>query len=408
LKILFLVPSFPSASETFIVNQIADLIDKGHDVTIFSASKSNAIIHPKVRQYQLIEKTIFQYVSGNPFKRVFMFIKLFFKAPKKVKYKYLTTLNFLRYGLSAISLSEFNKISWIPHKENEYEVLHAHFGFMGDYVVKAKAYGFFLNSKFVLTFHGYDLNPIDKFLNQKRYSEILRHKPSITVNTPYLKSVFEETFDGIHDIHVLPVGLDTDYFKPKSINKTDGIFRIGFCGRIVKFKGVLDLPELALILMDLGVNDFVIEVVGDGNPIVYHDFLQKIKNNKLTKYFKLYGNQTQDELLNLMCNWDVFISLSKFDKGRTETQGLVIQEAQSMKIPVVAFDVGGVRYGIINNNSGFLISVDDFIDFSNKILLLYNDSNLRDKMGETGRNYIAENFDIRKLGKKLLLIYKPR
>ncbi len=36
MKIAFIVGGFPSISETFILNQITGLIDRGHDVEIFA------------------------------------------------------------------------------------------------------------------------------------------------------------------------------------------------------------------------------------------------------------------------------------------------------------------------------------------------------------------------------------
>ena len=42
MKIAIVVSSFPSISETFIVNQICDLIDKGQEVSIFSFDKNES------------------------------------------------------------------------------------------------------------------------------------------------------------------------------------------------------------------------------------------------------------------------------------------------------------------------------------------------------------------------------
>jgi len=46
MKIAFIVNEFPSLSQTFALNQIAGLIDRGHDVDIFAEEeKSDIKIH---------------------------------------------------------------------------------------------------------------------------------------------------------------------------------------------------------------------------------------------------------------------------------------------------------------------------------------------------------------------------
>jgi len=54
MKIAILVTEFPKLSETFILNQITDLLEKGHEVTIFAlcASHENKI-HSDVKKYNL-------------------------------------------------------------------------------------------------------------------------------------------------------------------------------------------------------------------------------------------------------------------------------------------------------------------------------------------------------------------
>ena len=39
-KIAFVVKHFPSVSETFIMNQITDLIERGQEIKIYSVTKS--------------------------------------------------------------------------------------------------------------------------------------------------------------------------------------------------------------------------------------------------------------------------------------------------------------------------------------------------------------------------------
>ena len=60
MKVLFYLNSFPLPSETFIIDQISGLIERGADVTILSLVKGKIDIdNEKVKKYKLIERTVF-------------------------------------------------------------------------------------------------------------------------------------------------------------------------------------------------------------------------------------------------------------------------------------------------------------------------------------------------------------
>lgn len=42
MRIAFVVSHFPSLSETFILNQIAGLLDRGHEVDVYSEFRGDA------------------------------------------------------------------------------------------------------------------------------------------------------------------------------------------------------------------------------------------------------------------------------------------------------------------------------------------------------------------------------
>src|SRR5690606_33078330 len=59
MKVLFWLSSFPTVSETFIRNQIVDLIDSGIDVQIFCNNKNENVQGLEgFEKYNLLSKTI--------------------------------------------------------------------------------------------------------------------------------------------------------------------------------------------------------------------------------------------------------------------------------------------------------------------------------------------------------------
>ena len=61
MKIAFIVNTFPSLSETFILNQIVGLIEEGHDVEIYAEeSEESDKVHPDIKKYNLLSKTYYK------------------------------------------------------------------------------------------------------------------------------------------------------------------------------------------------------------------------------------------------------------------------------------------------------------------------------------------------------------
>ena len=60
LRIIYILTRFPSVSETFIVNQIVEMISRGHEVMIYAFAQGNSdVLHDKIRRYELLNKTLF-------------------------------------------------------------------------------------------------------------------------------------------------------------------------------------------------------------------------------------------------------------------------------------------------------------------------------------------------------------
>ena len=102
----------------------------------------------------------------------------------------------------------------------------------------------------------------------------------------------------------------------------------------------------------------------------------------------------------------LFPGIHEKGTGRAETQGLVIQEAQAMELPVVVSDAGGMKYGLLDGVSGFVVQEGDIEGFAEKIELLINNGQLRVTMAKAGRNFVVQTFDTRILGDKLMQIYE--
>ena len=67
-------------------------------------------------------------------------------------------------------------------------------------------------------------------------------------------------------------------------------------------------------------------------------------------------------------------------------------EALAHGIPVVAFDVGGVREWLADSVSGFIVPEKDTAAMAEKLDLLYLDKTLAEKLGQAGRESVRSRF----------------
>jgi len=127
-------------------------------------------------------------------------------------------------------------------------------------------------------------------------------------------------------------------------------------------------------------------IVGDGpsrERLEKHAIKLKLDNSVIFTGFQT----SPDEYLALM---DVFL-LSSFTEGTS----ISLLEAMSLGKPSVLTDVGGNSEVIDNGTHGFLTQSNDVLQFSDKILTLLMDNNLRAKLGDNSKVRFLNTFGIK-------------
>ena len=117
--------------------------------------------------------------------------------------------------------------------------------------------------------------------------------------------------------------------------------------------------------------DWCLDIYGDGEYESEVTIMASSTRN-------VFINKPTSRIFNLYSNSSILISTSLF-----EPFGLVIAEAMSCGLPVVAFDCPYGPATIINEGvNGFLISFDNMQCFAEKLSLLIEDTSLRKQMGQ--------------------------
>jgi colanic acid/amylovoran biosynthesis glycosyltransferase len=406
LRIAISCVGFPIQSETFILNQIVDLIDKGHHVDIFPYVKCESDNpHAKYVEYGLSDKT---FPSGpTPFSfltRIKIYILFAIHNPSKI-INLIKLLNFLKFGKSALNLTLF--MSAKPYLERApYDIYHGHFGESGVALVKLKKAGV-IKGKIITTFHGYDAHFTPQDIEQKRifYSELFREGNWFTTNSEYTSKKIIELGCSRDYIVKIPVGLNIHQFHTfSSVKFLTDTLKILSVGRLIPFKGQQYGIEAIIHLLTLGYYNIEYMIVGTGE--LENELQSMIEKNNLQNLVFLLGNKSQEEIIRLMNESHVLLHPSITSKdGRQENQGLVIQEAQAMEMAVIATRTGGIADGVIENESAFLVEEKNALALAEAIKQFIENKELISRFGKVGREYVEQNFDIRKLNDQLEEIY---
>ncbi|MBN1896467.1 MAG: glycosyltransferase [Candidatus Aenigmarchaeota archaeon] len=102
---------------------------------------------------------------------------------------------------------------------------------------------------------------------------------------------------------------------------------------------------------------------------------------------------TTDVMVNCMQKESAVV----IQKSLREGFGLVVSEALFKGTPVVASNVGGIPFQVLNGMNGFLRDPNDIEGFSACILKLLRDEKLRNEMGRRGKLHVTNNFLVTRL-----------
>lgn len=391
MKIAYVLEIFPKLSESFIVNEIVELLKNGHDVRIFSIYVPvEGIKHEVVNEYNILERT--HYFSFN---RIFK-VNLF---------------NLLKYFLFGIfhdiyNLKIYNNIfvfnlklayfATIMH-ENRMELIHAHFASMG---IISRRLSKMLGLPYTLTAHAFDiyLNP-----DKDKLRDVMENAQSVVTISEYNKNHLKDKIGIENRIEVIRCGIDLDRFSPhRRIMVNDGI-KLLTVTRLVEKKG-LEYLIRAIPTVIREMPDCNLTIVGSG-PLNDH-LNQLVRDLKLEGNIQFKGDQSDFELMHYYENAEMFILPCIIaENGDRDGIPVAIMEAMAMELPVISTMVSGIPELVEDGISGILVSQKDENAIADAIIKLHKDKKLRLEMGEKGRQIIENKFNNVSESEKLIKIF---
>jgi glycosyltransferase involved in cell wall biosynthesis len=200
----------------------------------------------------------------------------------------------------------------------------------------------------------------------------------------------------LHNV-VMPRAVDefTKIVIRQKLGFADGVHCL-IVARLVDFKGVDVAVKAFTLLKD---KQIFLHIFGDG-PL--RSWLEKfIEENGLSNRVFLHGKKSNRLVLEYMRSCDIFIMPS-----RREGLSSAILEALSCGMPIIASNVGGNKFVVINGFNGFLYSVESYEELAKAIMLLAQNEKLRKLMGERSLYIWKSSFSPQAIIKQFIRVVK--
>ena len=262
--------------------------------------------------------------------------------------------------------------------------------------------------KLVTTFHGtYNFNSSIK----KYYNAIMLKSDCVIAGSNFIfshiKEKYPEYISRIKKFLVIFRGINTEYYDPDNIKESD---RIKFLkklniegnkkiilmpGRLTEWKGQeIFIEALNDLKTKYGYKNFIAILLGP-------DQGRKIYKKKLIRLIERFRLNNEVIFLEHAPSMPVAYSVSNVIVSASiepEAFGRISVEAQSMKKPIVASNIGGSMETIVDNKTGLLFSSSDHHSLSEKLDFIFRlDDTSLNVMGNNGRKNVQKKFNVEKM-----------
>ena len=184
-------------------------------------------------------------------------------------------------------------------------------------------------------------------------------------------------------VTVVPYGVDLRQFQPGPREAGSEVV-IGAVARLSKEKGLRYLLE-AFAMVAGRYPQARLVLAGDGPE---RRRLERLSARLgVAERVRFLGEVPHEQVPAVLQGFDVFAMPSTY-----EGFGVAALEAEAMEVPVVASNVHGIPDVVVDGETGLLVPPRDRQALASALERLLSDSDLRRRLGQAGRAFVAEHY----------------
>jgi colanic acid/amylovoran biosynthesis glycosyltransferase len=404
MRIAVFVNRFLPVSETFVLNQVTGLLERGHEVDIFASAPTDpqhtseeALRSGLVRRVRFLAgpRPSFRRVVGAAWRLAWIGVR--------------------RPTVAAAGLAmAWRDRSWrslgplyaaagvLRERRGHYDIVHCQFGPLGITALRLKQIGA-LRGKLVTSFRGYGATSYLK-ARPGAYRELfLEGDLFCPVNVSLKRRIMAEGCSEAK-IAVHHSGIDCAKFAYVHRHRDPAEpTRILTVARLTEKKGIAHAIEAVSRLVRRGIH-VAYTIVGDG-PL-RADLERLIEDLGLGKQVEMRGWTSHHVVTQLMVKAHVLVAPSVTARdGDQEGIPNVLKEAMATGMPIVSTWHGGIPELVDDGVSGFLVPERDVEALADRLAHLSQRPELWSAMGRAGRRKIEREFNLAKLNDDLVDLY---
>jgi colanic acid/amylovoran biosynthesis glycosyltransferase len=371
LKVAFFIRRFPVPSETFLLNWITGLIDRGHSVDIYSLEKGKTLpVQPDFVSYGLRQMVTY---------------------------------------LPHLSKAELGRLG-----EKHYDIVQACFGTSGLRVLELRREFGLLQGRLVTSFHGFDATRFVQDNGAAVYSELFRTGDLFLTVCDHLRDRLITMGCDAEKVRVHRTGIQIarfsagaqpsrwrilERFRPDRAHP----LRVLSVARLVEKKG-LEHSIAAFGLIADRYPNCEYHILGDGK--LRARLTDQIRTLGLSRRVILRGWASQPEVIRWMRKSSVLVAPSiTASNGDQEGIPNVLKEAMCLGIPVIATDHAGIPELVQDGVTGLLVPERSAESLAAALDGLLGSPDRRKALGVAASQFVRDNYDSDRLNEALVHRY---
>jgi glycosyltransferase involved in cell wall biosynthesis len=385
----YVMSRFPKLTETFILYELLAVEAAGQPVELYPLLRhAEPVSHPEA--IELVRRARYE-----PFlSRAIVASQL--RALRQRPGAYLGALAALVRGTLGSAnyfvggLAIFPKVVHMALRMEAHGVRHVHCHFANH----PAAAGFVIHRltgiPYSFVAHGSDLH-LDRHMLDRKVAEAAF---VVAISRDNLEEIVAECGDWARErVEVIHSGVDTESFRPRTAPADPTRpFTVLCVGTLHEVKGQAVLVDACRQLRDAGV-EVRVRIVGEGEDEAM--LSDRIAAAGLGSTVTLEGRLNRAQVIEALGEADLLVAPSVVaSNGKREGIPVVLMEAMSCGLPVVASRLSGIPELVDDEVSGLLVSPGDAAGLAAAIRRLVEDPGLRARMGSAARARVERDFDL--------------
>lgn len=401
MRVLFVVGEFPALSETFILDQVTGLIDRGFEVSIIGRPPvGGAPVHGAVEAYELRRRTYhYPGTARERLRDLPTTLRRLDGSPRGAWITLLRSLRVDRYGLDSLTLGPLCRAAR-AQSAAPFDVIIAHFGPNGVKSLELRDLGI-SKAPLVTVFHGHDLSRWLRRHGPHAYRRLFLAGELMLPISDHFRDRLMELECPPEKIRVHHMGVDVASFAHTASSAWSGTRgpSVLSVGRLVEKKG-FEYGLRAIAQARLARPEIHYHIVGDG-PL--RPWLSaRARELRIEAHVTLHGMMARGALSAIRREMDVMLvpSVTAAD-GDTEGIPVVVMEAMACGLPVIATRHSGIPELVRGDETGLLVPERDPDAIAAALHRLCSEPELRERLRRAARQHVAAHHDIARLNDEL-------